>query len=74
MTNRSGNTNCAAASRAAASGLGRSFRSILNRLARWRERYEQRTHLASMNERMLKDVGISRADAVREARKPFWQA
>jgi uncharacterized protein YjiS (DUF1127 family) len=25
-------------------------------------------------DRMLKDVGISRADAVREAGKPFWRA
>jgi uncharacterized protein YjiS (DUF1127 family) len=30
--------------------------------------------LAGMNERMLKDVGISRAEAAREANKPFWRA
>jgi len=56
------------------SGLGRALRSMLSRLAEWRERHEQRKTLAAMNERMLKDVGISRSDAIRESSKPFWQA
>jgi uncharacterized protein YjiS (DUF1127 family) len=50
------------------------LRSVLARLSEWRRRSEQRATLASMNDRMLKDVGISRGDAVREASKPFWQA
>jgi uncharacterized protein YjiS (DUF1127 family) len=47
---------------------------MLARLAEWRERYDQRNTLAAMNDRMLKDVGISRSDAIRESSKPFWRA
>jgi uncharacterized protein YjiS (DUF1127 family) len=74
MANRSDGVDCAPAPLAAPRAIGRALRSILSRLAEWRERSEQRTHLASMNDRMLKDIGVSRSDAVREARKPFWQA
>jgi len=59
---------------AAPRGIVRLLKAAINRLAEWRERAEQRKHLAGMNERMLKDVGISRADAAREANKPFWRA
>jgi uncharacterized protein YjiS (DUF1127 family) len=59
---------------AAPRGIVRLLKAAINRLAEWRERSEQRKHLAGMNERMLKDVGISRADAAREANKPFWRA
>ena len=32
-----------------------------------------RRHLASLNDHMLKDIGVSRADVEYEIRKPFWQ-
>jgi len=32
----------------------------------------QRRHLLTLDERILKDVGISRADALREASRQFW--
>jgi uncharacterized protein YjiS (DUF1127 family) len=35
---------------------------------RWRER---RT-LEGLDDRMLRDIGINRLDAMAEARKPFW--
>ncbi len=38
----------------------------------WQERAEQRHALSELNERMLKDIGVSNADAYKEARKPFW--
>ena len=41
-------------------------------LATWGERLKQRAALAEMDERMLKDIGLSRADALAEADKPFW--
>lgn len=41
-------------------------------LATWGERLKQRAALAEMDERMLKDIGLSRADALVEADKPFW--
>lgn len=39
----------------------------------WRQRYRQRRRLLSLPPEMLKDIGISRADAVREGSKPFWR-
>ncbi len=39
----------------------------------WRERASQRRHLASLEDGLLKDMGISRADAECEASKPFWR-
>ena len=39
----------------------------------WQERASQRHHIAGLDERSLKDVGLSRADADSEAAKPFWQ-
>lgn len=34
----------------------------------WQERARQRYHLEAMDDRMLKDIGLSRADVEREAR------
>jgi uncharacterized protein YjiS (DUF1127 family) len=38
----------------------------------WQERAEQRHALETLDERMLKDIGVSNVDAYKEARKPFW--
>jgi uncharacterized protein YjiS (DUF1127 family) len=46
----------------------------LHELVVWQERAEQRHALRELNERMLKDIGVSNADAYKEARKPFWLA
>jgi uncharacterized protein YjiS (DUF1127 family) len=43
-------------------------------LARWRERATQRRRLMELDTRLLSDIGLSRADALSEAEKPFWQA
>ncbi len=42
-------------------------------LLRCQERAEERHALESLSDHMLKDMGISRGDAVSEARKPFWR-
>lgn len=54
--------------------VGRFFTMLLTKVVDWQERAEQRHHLAGMDERMRKDIGISYADALREADKPFWKA
>jgi uncharacterized protein YjiS (DUF1127 family) len=37
-------------------------------------RYRSRRDIASMDERALKDIGVSIAEAETEANKPFWRA
>ena len=40
----------------------------------WRERARQRCALASLDDRMLRDIGLGRADIEKEADKPRWRA
>jgi uncharacterized protein YjiS (DUF1127 family) len=42
------------------------------RLLRWHQLARQRRALLTLNDRMLKDIGITRAEAQREASRPFW--
>lgn len=51
----------------------KSFSSFANLLTRWAARSQQRYLLRDMDDHLLRDMGISRADAVRESMKPFWQ-
>jgi uncharacterized protein YjiS (DUF1127 family) len=39
----------------------------------WRARARQRQVLATLDDRMLKDIGINRMTARREVAKPFWR-
>ncbi len=47
--------------------------AAIQTVLRWQERTSQRRHIAGLDDRSLKDVGLSRADADSEAAKPFWQ-
>jgi uncharacterized protein YjiS (DUF1127 family) len=47
---------------------------VIDRVWEWRRRHRSRHQLKMMGEHMCKDIGISRADAWREGRKPFWKA
>jgi uncharacterized protein YjiS (DUF1127 family) len=47
--------------------------SPLAAFMRWYDRYLQRRALAELDERMLRDIGVSRSAAAREIRKPFWR-
>lgn len=42
-------------------------------LGRWLERRRQRLALRDLDDHLLRDIGISRSDARREGRKPFWR-
>jgi len=42
------------------------------RLWMWRAMALQRRDLARLDGRLLRDIGIHHEDAVREARRPFW--
>ncbi len=49
------------------------FRAFLNVLLRWQRRFEDRNYLSHMNEAMLRDIGMTRAEVDQESRKPFWR-
>jgi len=48
-------------------------RSLFGLLLLWQDRSIQRYRLGEMDDAMLKDIGISRSEADRESRKPFWR-
>jgi uncharacterized protein YjiS (DUF1127 family) len=39
----------------------------------WRQRSRERYQLGALSDRMLSDIGITRADAVFLSNKPFWR-
>jgi uncharacterized protein YjiS (DUF1127 family) len=43
-------------------------------LREWRQRSRERAQLGALDERMLRDIGISRGDVLHEINKPFWRA
>jgi uncharacterized protein YjiS (DUF1127 family) len=51
--------------------LGRRVRALLSI---WRRRLRERRELAAMDDRGLRDIGLTRYDAYCEASKPFWRA
>lgn len=53
--------------------LRNSFKRLWLRLENWLDKRHQRRMLSQLDDHMLKDIGISRADAVRESRKAFWK-
>lgn len=53
--------------------IRRALRAALERLLLWHERAAQRRQLLMMDDRMLKDIGLTRADIDAEADKPFWR-
>jgi uncharacterized protein YjiS (DUF1127 family) len=53
-------------------GLAAWTRRAVELVLGWREVARQRRALLELDERLLKDIGITRADAEREAGRPFW--
>ena len=78
MSNSAGCVACrpplvdSAGRRQPGAGLRARMARLLARLRRWRVLARQRRELAELSDRMLKDIGLSRVDALREARRPFW--
>jgi uncharacterized protein YjiS (DUF1127 family) len=40
----------------------------------WHQRARERRQLLELSDHMLRDIGISRSDAIGEAERPFWRA
>lgn len=49
------------------------LRLLVETLLLWQERASQRQELARLDDRMLRDIGISRTEVACECAKPFWR-
>lgn len=49
------------------------FKSLAGTAAAWRRRLAERALLARMDEREIRDLGISVSDVMMEINKPFWR-
>jgi uncharacterized protein YjiS (DUF1127 family) len=61
----------AAARRSASVGVS-SLRSLAALAGVWFDRMRSRDSLARMDDRLLADIGLTRAEAEAEASRPFW--
>lgn len=53
--------------------MGALWSVLCDLIAVWHARARQRRDLAELEPRLLRDIGLSRIDAILEAAKPFWQ-
>ncbi len=51
-----------------------SWEQIMRRLGEWQRRSRSRQELEGLSDATLRDIGLTRCDAHREAHKPFWMA
>ena len=59
--------------RTALDDLSDAAQSVIETLRVWRRRMRERDQLARLDDRMLSDIGMSRAEAEFLASKPFWR-
>lgn len=52
----------------------RNIARFLSVIGEWAHRIESRRELAGLCDRALRDIGLTRVDAINEASKPFWRA
>jgi uncharacterized protein YjiS (DUF1127 family) len=71
---RTHGTSCTTLPRASdrASFVSR-IQATLDALETWLSRRRQRLDLAGLEDRLLADIGLTRADVARETAKPFWR-
>ena len=54
--------------------IGNLFRRLGWQLKVWDRRHRQRQQLRELDPALLRDIGVSDAEAEAEAAKPFWKA
>ena len=59
--------------RAALDALGDATDWALGKVREWRRRSRERAQLAELDDRMLRDIGLTHADREFLANKPFWK-
>jgi len=66
-------SHVAARHRTALDDLSDAAQSFFSTLRLWRRRVRERDQLSRLDDRMLKDIGITRAEALQLSDKPFWR-
>ena len=66
-------SQAAARHRTALDDLSDAAQSFIATLRTWRRRIRERDQLARLDDRMLSDIGMTRAEAEFLANKPFWR-
>lgn len=66
-------SNAAAGSAAPASGVRAWWRQARQTIRTWSQRTAERHQLWDLSDNDLRDMGVSRLDAIAEASKPFWR-
>jgi uncharacterized protein YjiS (DUF1127 family) len=51
----------------------RQIVEAVDRLLIWYDRSRERRALLALDDHLLRDIGLNRADVWREGRKPFWR-
>ena len=59
--------------RAALAALGDATDWALAKVREWLRRSRERAQLAALDDRMLRDIGLTQADREFLANKPFWR-
>lgn len=50
-----------------------AFARLVDTVLSWMDISRQRRHLLELDDRLLRDIGLSRVDVEAEAAKPFWR-
>jgi uncharacterized protein YjiS (DUF1127 family) len=56
-----------------AASLAARLRNLAVSVGIWVERRRARRRLGHLSDHLLRDIGISRGDVLRESEKPFWR-